>query len=216
MFEQHPSIDTVAPVPEDECEAASTVHRRRVRPESILPGMLFAKPTRVAAYGHEDKDDETEITQVAAVGARRRVRPESVLPGLLFAKPSHPSAENSVVEQPESAMPGSESSTSIASMSSSKSLTSFKKDLFATGRLGDLNTSGFEARAYRRRVRAASAEQSAPPPASKPLLGTNAAAKSSTMSLSSRPLTERSPFVMYTQSGTLNLSSVRDRSGKWV
>ncbi|EJD48581.1 hypothetical protein AURDEDRAFT_162538 [Auricularia subglabra TFB-10046 SS5] len=156
------------------------------------------------------------ITQVAAVGARRRVRPESVLPGLLFAKPSHPSAENSVVEQPESAMPGSESSTSIASMSSSKSLTSFKKDLFATGRLGDLNTSGFEARAYRRRVRAASAEQSAPPPASKPLLGTNAAAKSSTMSLSSRPLTERSPFVMYTQSGTLNLSSVRDRSGKWV
>ncbi|EJD48583.1 hypothetical protein AURDEDRAFT_162540 [Auricularia subglabra TFB-10046 SS5] len=74
MFEQHPSIDTVAPVPEDECEAASTVHRRRVRPESILPGMLFAKPTRVAAYGHEDKDDETEITQVAAVGARRRCR----------------------------------------------------------------------------------------------------------------------------------------------
>ncbi|EJD48595.1 hypothetical protein AURDEDRAFT_162552 [Auricularia subglabra TFB-10046 SS5] len=216
VFEQSPITVTVAPVPEDEYEAVSTVQRRRVRPESILPGMLFAKPAPLAAHDQDGKDDETEIRQAATVGARRRVRPESILPGLLFAKPSHPSAENSAVDQLEPPMPESESSTSIASMSSSKSLTSFKKDLFATGRLGDLNTSGFEARACRRRVRAVSAEQSAPVPASKPILCANAGAKSSILSLSSRPLTERSPFVKYTQSGTLNLSSVRDRSGKWV
>ncbi|EJD48561.1 hypothetical protein AURDEDRAFT_162518 [Auricularia subglabra TFB-10046 SS5] len=213
VFEEPPSTVTIVPVPEDEYEPVTTVQRRRVRPESVLPGMMFAKPARLAAQDEECKDDETKTRQAATVGARRRVRPESILPGLLFAKPSHPIAENSAVEQLDPAMPESESSTSIASMSSSKSLTSFKKDLVATGRLGDLNTSGFEARSYRRRTRAVSAEQPSPALTPKPNLGANASAKASTTSLS-RPLTDRSPFVKYTPSGTLNLSSVRDRSGR--
>ncbi|EJD48600.1 hypothetical protein AURDEDRAFT_162557 [Auricularia subglabra TFB-10046 SS5] len=222
VFGHPPNTVTVAPLNGDDGESvndsvqfASTVRRHRVRPESILPGLLFAKPARAVEQEREDEEYQTNIFEVATVGARRRVRPESILPGLLFAKPLQPVAQDVAVEEPESTMSETTTSSSIASMpSSSKSLTSFKRNLFATGRLGDLNTSGFEARAYRRRVRVVSTEQPAPASASKPSLGANAAAKASTMTLSSRPLAERSPFTKYTPSGTLNLSSVRDRSGK--
>ncbi|EJD48601.1 hypothetical protein AURDEDRAFT_162558 [Auricularia subglabra TFB-10046 SS5] len=180
---------------------------RRVRPESVLPGLLFAKPVRVAKC-------DKEIIRFATVGARRCVRLESVHPNIMFPEPSQAVVEYAADEEPQHALLETTSSSSIASMSSSKSLTSFKKDLFATSRLGDLNTSGFEARAYRRRVRVASAEQVTQLASPKPSLGANTAAKASTMSLASRSLEDRSPFVKYTPSGTLNLSSVRDRSGR--
>ncbi|EJD48598.1 hypothetical protein AURDEDRAFT_162555 [Auricularia subglabra TFB-10046 SS5] len=190
-------------------EDATAALRRRVRLESVLPDLLFDKPVHVA---HEA--EQTSI-RIATVGARRCVGLENVHPDMIFPEPSQAIVQHAAVEEPRHAMPESMSSPSMASMSSSKSLTSFEKDLFATGRLGDLNTSGFEARAYRRRVRAASGEQHATKPAAlKASLGVNVAAKSSTMSLAARPLVERSPFTKYTPSGALNLSSVRDRSGK--
>ncbi|EJD48562.1 hypothetical protein AURDEDRAFT_162519 [Auricularia subglabra TFB-10046 SS5] len=192
---------------EHEEDVTAADSRRRVRPESVLPGLLFAKPARVV---QGDKDS----IRVATVGARRCVRLTSVSPNTIFPEPSQAVLEHAADEEPQHAPLETTSSSSIASMSSSKSLTSFKKDLFATGRLGDLNTSGFEAREYRRRVRTASGEQLTQLAAPERNLGANAAEKESTMSLASRPLEDRSPFVKYTPSGTLSLSSVRDRSGR--
>ncbi|EJD52436.1 hypothetical protein AURDEDRAFT_158164 [Auricularia subglabra TFB-10046 SS5] len=112
-------------------------------------------------------------------------------------------------------VPDSTSSTSIASLSSSKSLTSFKKDIFATGRLGDLNSVGFEARACRRRrVTKSPREPIEASSAPNPSLGVNTAANASKICLFRLPIEERSPFVKYTPSKSLNLASVCHRSAK--